>query len=166
MDTIILYLEDLKPGVGYSTDPVTVSRDDIIRYAREFDPQPYHLDEEAARESDFGGLVASGWHTISLCMGMVARARHQVVNGHIGMSVDQVRFPRPLRPGESLQLDVTVLENRRSTSRPTHGVVKTRWDARNQNGDTVVELQATIWVRARNTGQAVDATTSDQQSGA
>ena len=143
------YFEDLVPGLRFDCPPWEVTEADIIRFAREFDPQPFHVDPEAALDTGFKGLAASGWHTTAMMMGMATRSGLMPVNGQIGMSVESIRFPMPVRPGDVLSMDIEVLEARRSSGRPDHGIVKVRWRARNQNGDVVAEVVPNMWVRAR-----------------
>lgn len=147
-----VYLEDLEPGRRFDCPPWDVTEADIVRFAREFDPQPFHLDPEAAADTLFGGLAASGWHTGAMMMGMATRSSLQPANGHVGMGVEAVRFLRPVRPGDRLHMVIEVLDARRSGSRPGYGVVKVRWRAWNQSGETVAEATPSMWVEARDAG--------------
>jgi acyl dehydratase len=130
------YLEDYAVGeVLKPTGRVRVEKAAIIAFAKEFDPQPFHLDEEAGRKSLFGGLVASGWHTPA--------------GGSIGLGFDQLRWPLPVRPGDELHIETEVLEVRTSKSRPDRGLVKLRTQTINQNGEMVQELIGTALVPRR-----------------
>ena len=148
-DAAHVFLEDLEPGLRFECPQWEVTADDIIRFAREFDPQPFHLDAAAARQSLFEGLAASGWHTASMMMGMATRSSFQPANGHIGMGVDGLRFHRPVRPGDILHMDIEILSARRSASQPGYGVVKVRWAARNGEGQAVAEATPSMWIAAR-----------------
>jgi len=99
-----LYLEDFAVGQVYAAGPIPVSAEAVKAYARQFDPQPFHTDEELARSTFFQGLVASGWHTASLTMSLVVQA-FPIAGGVIGGGVDELRWPKPLRPGDELRLE-------------------------------------------------------------
>lgn len=144
-----MYFEDLVPGRRFECPTWDVTADDIVRFAREFDPQPFHTDPEAAAGTLFNGLAASGWHTGAMMMGMATRSTLQPVNGHVGMGVERMRFLQPVRPGDTLRMEIEVLDARRSGSRPRFGVVRVRWRAWNQAGDAVAEAIPSMWVEAR-----------------
>jgi len=131
------YLEDLAPGQKYGSGRIEVDAERIKRFAAEFDPQPFHLDEEAARRSIFGGLAASGWHTAALTMRLFVESEFRPAGGIIGAGFDEFRWPLPVRPGDELHLEVEVLEVRPSKSRPNQGMVKVRITTLNQNGKPV-----------------------------
>lgn len=143
-----VHLEDLEPGQRFECAPWSVTAEDIRRFAREFDPQPFHLDAEAAAGSLFGGLAASGWHTGAMMMGMATRSGFQPANGHVGLGVEAIRFHRPVRPGDTLSMTIEIIDVRRSTSRPAYGVVRVHWLACNQSGDTVAEAIPSMWIEA------------------
>jgi len=130
-----LYLEDLHVGQTFVTDSLTVTTDQIKAFAREFDPQPFHLDEEAARDSLFGGLAASGWHTAALTMRLLVGAL-PLAGGVVGAG-GETTWPRPTRPGDTLTVHVEVLEVTPSRSRPDRGMIRTRSETRNQHGEAV-----------------------------
>jgi acyl dehydratase len=138
-----VHWEDMAVGSVHEVGPVTVTREEILDFGRRFDPQPFHVDEEAARRTEFGGLVASGWHTCSLAMRMYVDAflNRTVSAGSPG--VEGIRWLRPVRPGDALRLRVEVLEARPSESRPHLGLVRARWRMVNQDGEPVMEL--TTW---------------------
>jgi acyl dehydratase len=131
------YLEDLAPGQKYGSGRIRVDAERIKRFAAEFDPQPFHLDEEAARRSIFGGLAASGWHTAALTMRLFVESEFRPAGGIIGAGFDEFRWPLPVRPGDELHLEIEVLEVRPSKSRPNQGMVKVRITTLNQNGEPV-----------------------------
>jgi acyl dehydratase len=131
------YLEDLAAGQSYRSGRLRVDEERIKTFAAEFDPQPFHLDADAARGSIFGGLAASGWHTASMTMRLLVQSEFKPAGGIIGAGFDEFRWPRPVRPGDELYLDIEVLEVRPSKSRPNQGMVKVRTTTRNQKGEAV-----------------------------
>ena len=131
------YLEDFSPGQKFGSGRLRVERDRIKSFAAEFDPQPFHLDEEAARVSFFSGLAASGWHTAALTMRLLVESELEPVGGIVGAGFDEFRWPRPVRPGDELHLESEVLEVRPSKSRPDQGVIKVRTTTMNQNDEPV-----------------------------
>ena len=113
------YFEDFVVGQNFQPTPrLRVEKADIIAFARQFDPQPFHLDEEAARKSIFGRLVASGWHTAAMTMRLVTQSEFKAAGGSIGVGFDSLRWPIPVRPGDELRIETEVLEARPSKSRP------------------------------------------------
>lgn len=146
----VLYLEDLVPGLTVQGGPVTVSEDDCIAFAREFDPQSFHTDAVAAKSSMFQGLALSGWQTAALSMRMlVLSPLAKIANGLVGIEIRQMRWPHPARPGDTLSLTVEVVETKPSRSRPGWGTALLHWTTRNQNGETVLDLQNVAWVARR-----------------
>jgi acyl dehydratase len=147
---IELYFEDFAVGQVFKpSGRVSVSKEDIIAFAQKFDPQPFHLDEEAARTSIFGRLVGSGWHTAALTMSLLARSEHRPVSGAIGLGFENLRWPLPLLPGDELRIESEVLEVRPSRSRPDRGLLKMRTQTFNQNGEIVQEIMANVMVPRR-----------------
>lgn len=130
-----LYLEDLHVGQTFTTGSVTVTTEAIKAFAREFDPQPFHLDEAAAGDSLFAGLAASGWHTAALSMRLLVDGL-PIAGGLIGVG-GETTWPRPTRPGDTLTVHIEVLEITPSRSRPDRGMVRTRNETRNQHGEPV-----------------------------
>jgi acyl dehydratase len=122
----VLYLEDFAIGQRSRSPSLTVDADAIKAFAAAFDPQPFHLDEEAARGSFFGGLAASGWHTAALTMRLLVQGELCPAGGIIGAGGEELKWPRPARPGDELEVEAEVLEIRPFRSRPTHGFVKFR----------------------------------------
>lgn len=144
-----LYLEDFAPGQKQLTGSVRVDAEAIKAYARQFDPQPFHLDEEAGRGSLFDGLSASGWHTAALTMRLLVDSDFKPAGGIIGTRTDELRWPRPVRPGDELHVEAEILEVRASRSRPGEGYVKCRTTTVNQHGEPVQVLVINLLVRAR-----------------
>jgi acyl dehydratase len=144
------YLEDFEVGQKYSgTGSVRVEPERIKAFAAEFDPQPFHLDEKAAEGSFFRGLAASGWHTAALTMRLIVTGTLQPAGGVIGAGVEELRWPRPVRPGDELRIESEVLEVRPSKSRPDQGLVKTRTTTLNQDNLPVQEFVSTLVVARR-----------------
>ena len=143
------YLEDFSPGQKFGSGRLRVERERIKSFAAEFDPQPFHLDEEAARTSLFSGLAASGWHTAALTMRLLVESELKPAGGILGAGFDEFRWPRPVRPGDELHLESEVLEVRASKSRPGQGVIKVKTTTLNQNGEAVQVLVANLIVPRR-----------------
>jgi acyl dehydratase len=133
----IQYLEDFTVGQTFSSPRHVIDKEQILRFAREFDPQPFHLDDDAARSSIFGGLAASGWHTAALTMRLLADSELEPAGGLIGAGFDELRWPRPVRPDDELHLHIEVLDVRTSRSRPMQGILKIRTTTINQRGEPV-----------------------------
>jgi acyl dehydratase len=131
------YLEDFSPGQTFGSGRLTIDAERIKSFAAEFDPQPFHLDEAAARETIFKGLAASGWHTAALTMRLLVEGELKPAGGIVGAGFDEFRWPRPVRPGDELRVESEVLEVRPSKSRPDQGVIKVRTTTLNQNGEAV-----------------------------
>lgn len=147
--TLALYLEDFDAGQTFVTGTVTVGPEQIRAFAAEFDPQPFHLDDVAARASLFGGLVASGWHTAALAMKLLVESEFRIAGGLVGAGVEELRWPRPVRPGDTLRVESRVLDVRLSKSRPDQGVVKLRATALNQDSHPVMVMVTSLIVPRR-----------------
>jgi acyl dehydratase len=143
------YFEDYIPGSVFEYGTITVSEADIIEFGRRFDPQPFHTSLEAAPRGPFGGLIASGWHTASLAMRLFVDHYLSGVASLGSPGVDELRWTRPVRPGDSLRIRVAVLEARRSRSKPDRGIVRTLIEVLNQDGDVVMSLTAMNLLRCR-----------------
>ena len=117
-----LYLDDLAPGQTYGSGEATVTEADIVGFAKAFDPQPFHLDAGKAEATFFGGLAASGWHTAALTMRLLVDSELRLHGGIIGAGMDELRWPKPLRPGDTIRLESEVIEVRPSRSRPSQGL--------------------------------------------
>jgi acyl dehydratase len=147
------YFEDFAVGQVFKpSGRVRVDKDEIIAFAKTYDPQPFHLDEEAARQSMFGHLVASGWHTAAMTMSLIARSEYRAAGGTIGLGFESLRWPIPVLPGDELRIESEVLETRPSKSRPDRGLLKMRTRTFNQNGEVVQEIIANGMVPRRPTG--------------
>ena len=133
---MVEWFDDLKVGMRFSSETTTVSKDDILRFAAEFDPQPFHLDEAAAENTILGGLAASGWHTAAIAMRLAITARPFGPHPLFGAGVDELRWMKPVRPGDTLQLQGEVVELVPSRTKP-QGIVRIRWTAYNQKGEAV-----------------------------
>ena len=143
-----LYLDDFHVGQKFGSSRLRVETDQIKAFAAEFDPQPFHLDEEAAKSSFFGGLAASGWHTAALTMRLLVTGEFNPAGGVIGAS-NEISWTRPLRPGDELRVESEVLEVRPSKSRPKQGLIKVRSTTLNQNDEPVQVLTANLVVPRR-----------------
>jgi acyl dehydratase len=149
------FFEDYTAGeVFRPSGRVRVDKEEIIAFARKYDPQPFHLDEEAARDSIFGQLVASGWHTAAMTMSLVARSEFKPAGGTIGLGFDGLRWSLPVLPGDELRIETEVLEVRTSKSRPDRGLMKMRTQTLNQHGQVVQELIANAMVPRRAAGKS------------
>jgi len=147
------FLEDFVVGQIFKPNRrVRVGKDEIIAFARQYDPQYFHLDEEAARNSIFGGLVASGWHTAALTMRLITESEFKAAAGTIGLGFDELRWLAPVLPGDELHVESEVLAVRPSESRPDRGLIKMRTRTLNQRGEAVQELVANAMVPRRPTG--------------
>jgi acyl dehydratase len=144
-----LYFEDLSVGQRFGSGRLRIDKERINSFAAEFDPQPFHLDEEAARHSFFGGLAASGWHTAAATMRLLVDSELKPAGGVIGAGFEELRWPRPVRPGDELRMESEVVEMRTSKSRPTQGLVKVRTTTLNQDGEAVQVFVATLVVQRR-----------------
>ena len=137
------FWEDFTPGWTFENGPRTLSAEEIIAFARDWDPQRYHTDEAAARSSPFGGLIASGWQTA--CVGMRLMCDGYLTDSSCVGSpgIEGIEFLRPVRPGDSLRFRAEVLEARPSLSRPDRGIVRWRWQVLNQRAEVVLSMLGT-----------------------
>ena len=133
---MIEWFDDLKLGMRFKGGEVTVSKEDILRFAREYDPQPFHLDDEAAKKTMLGGLAASGWHTAAIAMRLATECRPFGPHPLLGAGVDDLRWLKPVRPGDTLRLEGEVVELLPSRSKP-QGVARVRWTLYDQHGEAV-----------------------------
>ncbi len=135
------YFEDFTPGQVIELGSRTITKEGIVAFAREFDPQPFHTDEAAATRSIFGGLLASGWHTGSLAMRILydGLLKDTVSLGSPG--IDELRWLKPVRPGDTLSLRMTILETIPSRTKPDRGVVRSLMEMRNQHGEVVLTIR-------------------------
>jgi acyl dehydratase len=138
----MLYFEDFAPGQSFDTHSLTVTEDAVVRFALEYDFQPFHVDKRAAKDSIFGGLIASGIQTIALTMRLCNQAQLFAGNAIAGIGFDDVRFLRPVYAGDSIRVTASILECRPSASHPTGGIVK--WDIRTFNQTSQNVFKATL----------------------
>ena len=143
-----LYLDDLQVGQRFESGALQVQRDDILRFAREFDPQPFHMDDAAARDTLFGGLAASGWHTAALTMRLLVDGGLPLAMGIVGAG-GEVTWRCPVRPGDTLRVRSEVMEIHASASRPDRARVSVRSQTMNQNGEVVQTTLAKLLVLRR-----------------
>jgi acyl dehydratase len=143
------YLEDFAVGQVFKTGRKRVDKDEIFAFAREFDPQPYHLDEKAAQQSVFGGLAASGWHTAAMTMRLMVDGEFKPAGGILGVGFDELSWPRAVRPGDELYVRSEVLEVRQSKSRPDRGMIRVRNTTLNQNDEVVQVFTGNLLVPRR-----------------
>ena len=134
------YFEDFAPGHSWEIEGPVLTKEEIVEFATRFDPQHFHVDEEAARRSTYGGLIASGWHTVGICMRMMCD-RYLLETASLGSpGVDHVRWLRPVRPGDRLRMKMTVLEAKLSLSKPDRGSILHRWEVYNQDSELVMTM--------------------------
>jgi len=135
------YWEDFPVGKVTEFGGITLTQEDIMRFAKEFDPQPFHVDEDAAKQSVFGGIIASGWHTCGLAMRMMCDA-YLLESASLGSpGVENIRWLKPVRPGDTLRVRSVVLEARPLESKPHVGLVRNRWEVLNQKGEEVMQME-------------------------
>ena len=143
------YFEDYALGSTRECGSVSVDEASIIAFAKEFDPQPFHVDPAAAAAGPFGGLIASGWHTAALVMRLLVD-NYLSAEASLGSpGLDEIRWPYPVRPGDTLRVRATVVESRRSLSKPDRGIIKTLVEAVNQDGRTVMRATAINFMLVR-----------------
>jgi acyl dehydratase len=149
MAQITVYWEDLQPGQVLDLGSISPSREEIIAFATQFDPQPFHLNEEAAKASVFGGLCASGWHTCSMAMRLMVTNFLQTAASLGSPGLENVKWMKPVFPGDTLRLQHHILESRPMRSRPEVGLVRTQWEMFNQHGDQVLQMEGWGMFRRR-----------------
>jgi acyl dehydratase len=137
----MLYFEDFPPGDVRESPSRPVTHDEIVAFARQFDPQPFHTDDEAARRTFYGGLLASGWHTAAILMRLLWETFLKDAASLGSPGVDEVRWIKPVRPGDTLRARFTVTEARPSQSRPDRGIVRSFSEVFNQHGEVVMTLR-------------------------
>jgi acyl dehydratase len=143
-----LFLDDLHVGQRFSSGAHAIEEQQIKAFAGAFDPQPFHLDEDAAKETLFGGLAASGWHTAAITMRLLVDGGAPIAGGIIGAG-GEISWPKPTRPGDVLQVECEILEVTPSRSRPDRGMVTMRCETFNQRGETLQILTAKLVVPRR-----------------
>jgi acyl dehydratase len=144
------YLEDFREGEIWRSGSVVIGEDEIIAYAKGNDPQPIHMDPEAARGGPFGGIIASGWQIAALSMKLFMEAGGHGDRPIVGIGIDELRWKQVVRPGDTLRTTREIVEVRRSATKPDRGVIRTRVTVLNQRDETVMTYYALGQVRARN----------------
>jgi acyl dehydratase len=145
----VRYLEDLSVGQRFTTPAAQITEADTLSFAARYDPQPMHLDAEAAARGPLGGLSASGWQTTALVMRLTVDAKPFGGAPVLGLGVDELRWPNPVRPGDTITAELEVVSITPSRSKPTHGVVRIHTTARNQKGEVVLSMFPNLWVPRR-----------------
>jgi acyl dehydratase len=146
----LLHFEDFEVGEKVTTEPFTITKEKAIEFAREYDPQYYHIDEEAAKKGPYGRLIVSGWQTAAINMKLKATTRlANVEGGLLGLGVDALKWLKPVYPDDTLHLVITITDKRPSGSRPTYGIMKYKMETFNQNGELVMETSPAVWVPRR-----------------
>src|SRR5437879_10116874 len=145
------YFEDLKAGDRFKSGTYKVTEEQIVSFAREFDPQPFHLDAAVARQTMFESLIASGWHTAAITMRLFVQTLN-FAEGAIGLGVDELRWPNAVRPGDTLQVETEIVDLRESKSKPNHGIVRLSNVTTNQRGEVVQTMFASALVLRRSGG--------------
>ena len=143
------YLEDFAPGQVFDTGKHRVDKAEIFAFARQYDPQPFHVDEEAAHQSPFQGLAASGWHTAAMTMRLMVDGEFKPAGGILGVGFEDLSWPRPVRPGDELHARSEVLEVRPSKSKPDRGMIRVRTTTFNQNDEPVMVFTGNLLVPRR-----------------
>ncbi len=144
------YFEDYLPGEVYSYGSVTLDEASIIEFARLYDPQPFHIDPVAAQDAIYGGLIASGWHTTSVMMRLLVDHVLSPASSLGSPGCDELRWLRPVRPGDSLSVRIEIVDGRRSRSNPDRGLVSCRLEVLNQRDEIVMTMRTTLLLRVRN----------------
>ena len=142
----VRYLEDLRAGEKCLSPTLAVIEAEVIAFATRYDPQPMHTDPAAAARGQFGGLIASGWHTTGMTMRLLAEARVLGDGEVLGLGVDEIHWPKPVRPGDTLQAEIEIKSVTPSRSHPSHGIVKLGLTVRNQRGEVVMTISPNCWV--------------------
>lgn len=147
------FFEDFRPGEVLEFGDYLVTEEEIVDFAKRYDPQPFHVDPDAAGKSIYGGLIASGWLTGSIVMRLLVDHFISPVSSMGSPGVDEIRWTKPVRPGDRLKLRVTVVETRRSQSKPDRGIVQVQEEAINQDGETVMSIRGMGLYRCREGGE-------------
>ena len=142
------YLEDLEPGDRFESDSFNVTEEAIIEFGKQFDPQTFHIDPVLARQTIFNGLTASGWHTAAITMRLFIQTL-QLAEGAVGLGVDELRWPAPVRPGDTLRVTTEIVNSRPSKSKVGYGIIQLRNVTTNQRGEVVQTMSANALVPLR-----------------
>ena len=146
------YWEDMPVGSVRDLGSITPTAEEIVAFATQFDPQPFHLDEEAAKQSVFGGLCASGWHTCSMAMRLMVTNFLLESSSQGSPGLEHIKWFKPVFPGDTLRLTSTVIESRPMSKRPDIGLVRSKWDMTNQHGEPVLHMEGWGMFRRRHPG--------------
>ena len=141
MSQLKWYFEDFEVGKAIEVGSRTVSEEEILDFAKKFDPQPFHVDREAAAKSIYGGIIASGWHTCGLMMRLMVDGFLREAASLGSPGIDEIRWVKPVRGGDTLYVTTTALEVRPSSSKPDRGIIVTLWQAKNQHGELVATVK-------------------------
>jgi acyl dehydratase len=142
------YFDDLIAGERFESATFAVTADAIVEFGRQWDPQSFHIDPVRAKQTMFGGLIASGWHTAAITMRFFVQTL-DFAEGAIGLGVDELRWPTPVRPGDILQVETEIVDARPSRSKPSHGIIRLRNTTRNQRNEVVQTMFASALVPKR-----------------
>jgi acyl dehydratase len=142
------YFDDLKVGDRFKSEPLPVREKEVIEFAHKFDPQMFHLDRKSAERTIFKGLIASGWHTAAMTMRLFVRTLN-FTEGAIGLGVDELRWPKAVRPGDVLTVETEIVDLRPSRSKPNYGIIRLRNVTTNQRGEIVQTMLASAMVPRR-----------------
>ena len=142
-----LYFDDFTIGQQFTNGGYTITKEQAIAFAKDFDPQYFHVDEEVAKKSMFGGLIVSGLHTAAVSMRLkIDSPLSKVAGGLVGMGMEKIRWPRPVFPGDTLRIVITITSKRLSKSNPSNGVVNYKIETFNQHNDLVMEMDTAVLV--------------------
>ena len=142
------YFDDLKVGDRFKSEPLEVTEKQVIEFAHKFDPQMFHLTRKSAERTIFKGLVASGWHTAATTMRLIVQTLN-FAEGAIGLGVDELRWPNPVRPGDTLKVETEIVDVRPSRSKPSYGIIRLRNITTNQRSEIVQTMTASAMVPRR-----------------
>ncbi len=146
------YLEDMQPGMSWTSPPVPITGEAIIAFAQTYDPQPFHMDPESPEAASFGGIIASGWYVTALSMRQMVGLRPFGLSPMLGLGVDELRWLKPVRPGDELVVRLEILEVKPSRSRPGRGVIRAATTVTNQHGENVMQFVSSLQLAARPEG--------------
>lgn len=148
-----LYYEDFEVGQKLETESFTIDREHALAFAREYDPQAMHMDDDAAKNTPHGALIVSGWQTAAITMKLKTTSELvKVAGGLLGLGIDKLRWARPVYPGDTLHAIITITDKRLSQSKPTHGVMKYTIETFNQKGELAMTMEAAVWVPRKSGG--------------
>jgi acyl dehydratase len=142
-----LHFEDFEVGQRMETETFTIDKEHAIAFAREYDPQYFHIDENSAHGGPYGKLIVSGWQTAAVTMKLKAASiLTQIAGGLLGLGIESLKWPRPVYPGDTLRAVITITEKRQSQSKPTHGILKYKVETFNQKNELVMDMHTAVWV--------------------